>query len=65
MEFVNERPGEDHRYSLDSLKIRTKLKWNHKINFEDGIRKTIEWYLIKNPWEKIDSKSLKNIPWKR
>ena len=65
LEFVDDRPGEDHRYSLDSLKIRTELKWNHKINFEEGIIKTIEWYLIKNPWEKIDSKKLKNIPWKR
>ena len=65
LEFVDDRPGEDHRYSLDSLKIRTELKWNHKINFEEGIMKTIEWYLIKNPWEKIDSKKLKNISWKR
>jgi dTDP-glucose 4,6-dehydratase len=65
LEFVDDRPGEDHRYSLDSLKIRTELKWNHKINFEEGIIKTIEWYLIKNPWNKIDSKKLKNIPWKR
>ena len=65
LEFVDDRPGEDHRYSLDSLKIRTELKWNHKINFEEGIIKTIEWYLIKNPWGKIDSKKLKNIPWKR
>jgi dTDP-glucose 4,6-dehydratase len=64
LEFVDDRPGEDHRYSLDSLKIRTELKWNHKINFEEGIMKTIEWYLIKNPWGKIDSKKLKNIPWK-
>ena len=65
LEFVDDRPGEDHRYSLDSMKIRTELKWNHKINFEEGIMKTIEWYLIKNPWGKIDSKKLKNIPWKR
>jgi len=65
LEFVDDRPGEDHRYSLDSLKIRTELKWNHNINFEEGIMKTIEWYLIKNPWDKIDSKKLKNIPWKR
>ena len=65
MEFVDERPGEDYRYSLDSLKIRTELKWNHKINFEDGIRKTIEWYLNENPWAKIDSEGLKKLPWKK
>ena len=65
MEFVDERPGEDYRYSLDSLKIRTELQWNHKINFEEGIRKTIEWYLNKNTWEKIDSEGLKKLPWKK
>ena len=65
MEFVDERPGEDYRYSLNSLKIRTELKWNHKINFEEGIRKTIEWYLNENTWEKIDSDGLKKLPWKK
>jgi dTDP-glucose 4,6-dehydratase len=65
MEFVDERPGEDYRYSLNSSKIRTELKWNHKINFEEGIRKTIEWYLNENAWEKIDSDGLKKLPWKK
>jgi dTDP-glucose 4,6-dehydratase len=42
-EFVKDRPAHDLRYFLDSSKIR-KLGWEPKINFYEGIKKTIEWY---------------------
>jgi len=48
IEFVKDRPGHDLRYSLDISKT-VELGWKPKTNFEDGIKKTIEWY-IKNEW---------------
>ena len=65
IEFVEDRPGHDQRYSLDSSKIKNELGWSTKINFEDGIRKTIEWY-EKNfsNYESISNKILKSTPWK-
>jgi len=41
--FVDDRPGHDFRYSLDSSKIRS-LGWKPKTSFEEGIKKTIDWY---------------------
>jgi len=40
IEFVEDRPGHDQRYSLDSSKIKNEFGWSTKINFEEGIRKT-------------------------
>ena len=44
IEFVEDRKGHDFRYSMDSSKIRDELKWIPKVDFYDGIRKTLEWY---------------------
>ena len=65
IEFVEDRPGHDQRYSLDSSKIKNEFGWSTKINFEDGIRKTIEWY-EKNfsYYESISNEILKSTPWK-
>ena len=65
IEFVEDRPGHDQRYSLDSSKIKNELGWSTKINFEEGIRKTIEWY-EKNfsYYESISNEILKSTPWK-
>lgn len=49
-EYVQDRPGHDYRYSLDSSKIRSKLRWSPKINFENGINATIDWYLKNKDW---------------
>ena len=43
--FVKDRPGHDFRYALDSTKIRKILKWKPKINLNQGITKTVNWYL--------------------
>lgn len=43
--FVSDRPGHDLRYAIDSSKIQKQLNWKPVIKFEDGLRKTIEWYL--------------------
>jgi dTDP-glucose 4,6-dehydratase len=45
--FVQDRPFNDSRYCIDSSELR-KLGWSDKTRFEDGLRKTIEWYKIKN-----------------
>ena len=42
--FVKDRPGHDFRYALNSKKIFKKLKWKSKINLNEGLRKTIDWY---------------------
>ena len=49
--FVKDRPGHDVRYSLDIEKIR-KLGWKPKIKFNDGIKKTVDWYHRNGSWWK-------------
>jgi dTDP-glucose 4,6-dehydratase len=65
IEFVEDRPGHDFRYSMDSTKIRQTLKWSQKTSFEEGLKRTIEWYLFnKDLWSDIDEKVLKHVPWR-
>ena len=45
IKFVKDRPGHDFRYALQNNKIKKELKWKAKIDFENGLKKTIEWYL--------------------
>lgn len=45
IEFVKDRPGHDIRYSLNPEKIKYELKWQAKVNFEDGLEKTVKWYI--------------------
>lgn len=47
--FVKDRPGHDLRYSLDTSKIESQLGWKAKVRFEEGMKKTIEWY-VQNEW---------------
>jgi len=65
IEFVEDRPGHDFRYSLDSSKIRKELDWSQKIDFEAGLDKTVQWYLKnKQWWENLNQNSLGSTPWK-
>jgi dTDP-glucose 4,6-dehydratase len=50
MQFVQDRPGHDRRYALDSSKIHRELGWEPAVSFEDGIRRTIEWYQSNSEW---------------
>lgn len=63
--FVDDRPGHDLRYSLDSTKIRS-MGWTPKHSFSDALRKTIEWYLKNEWWWKplANEKTLHQTPWK-
>ena len=48
--FVNDRPGHDKRYAIDASKIKNDLGWVPERSFEEGIRKTVEWYLQNRSW---------------
>ena len=48
--FVADRPGHDHRYAIDASKIRDTLGWEPQIQFEDGIARTVNWYLERRDW---------------
>lgn len=47
IQFVEDRAGHDRRYAIDATKIESTLGWEAEENFESGIVKTIEWYLLK------------------
>jgi len=65
IEFVEDRPGHDFRYSLDSSKIKSELTWSVKTDFDKGIEQTINWYLSNQHWWKnISEKALDKTPWK-
>src|SRR5262249_49786556 len=49
---VGDRPGHDRRYGLSSAKIRRELGWTPQTSFENGLKKTIEWYLANQDWWK-------------
>ena len=66
IKFVEDRPGHDLRYSLDSQKISNDLGWKIKTSFEDGLQSTINWYL-NNPeiLNKIHLETVQDTtPWK-
>jgi dTDP-glucose 4,6-dehydratase len=51
--FVKDRPGHDVRYAIDSSKIISDLGWKPMIKFEDGILKTVKWYLENKKWVEL------------
>ena len=52
IEYVEDRKGHDYRYAIDPTKIKNELGWYPKTKFEDGIVKTIDWYLANPDWLK-------------
>lgn len=69
IEFVQDRPGHDFRYSLNTRKIEREIGWKARVSFEEGIEKTVRWYLdnldwafkkldyLKDYWKKVYRKS--------
>ncbi len=47
---VKDRPGHDRRYAIDASKIITELGWKPSVTFEEGIARTIDWYLSNGKW---------------
>lgn len=61
IKFVTDRAGHDRRYAIDPTKIHRELGWLPQTTFEDGIRRTIDWYLThKEWWERIISGEYQN-----
>ena len=50
IKFVKDRPGHDMRYAIDPTKIRNELGWYPETTFEEGIEKTVKWYLENRQW---------------
>ncbi|MBL7713427.1 MAG: dTDP-glucose 4,6-dehydratase [Chitinophagaceae bacterium] len=48
--YVKDRPGHDKRYAIDATKINTELGWAPSVTFEEGLAKTIDWYLANTEW---------------
>ncbi len=48
--FVKDRPGHDLRYAIDASKIQNNLGWTPSVTFEEGLSKTIDWYLNNEAW---------------
>ena len=65
IEFVEDRPGHDFRYSMTSRKISNELEWKQESNFDEGLKKTVEWYLG-NPEIMKDASTIVQdaAPWK-
>ena len=51
--YVTDRKGHDLRYAIDNTKIQRTLSWQQEVQFEDGIRKTIQWYVHHKDWWEI------------
>ena len=66
IQFVEDRPGHDFRYSMDSSKISNEFNWKAKTSFEDGLMKTIHWYnQNEDIWKDTSSEILNPTPWKK
>ena len=64
IEFVKDRPGHDFRYSLDTTKAKRDLGWEAKTSFDEGLKKTVEWYIEHLKWAQ-DKVAYLNDYWKR
>ena len=50
--FVKDRAGHDLRYAIDSSKLQKELGWKPSLQFEEGLEKTVDWYLANEEWLK-------------
>lgn len=50
IQFVKDRPGHDRRYAIDASKIHRELGWSPSVVLEEGLRKTVAWYLQEKTW---------------
>ena len=48
--YVTDRPGHDHRYAIDSSKLQRELGWQPTLQFEEGLERTVRWYLENEEW---------------
>jgi dTDP-glucose 4,6-dehydratase len=50
IQFVKDRPGHDRRYAIDCAKIKETLGWKRETPFEEGLARTVDWYMDNMPW---------------
>lgn len=50
IKYVTDRPGHDMRYAIDSRKLQSELGWEPSLQFEEGVEKTVRWYLDNQAW---------------
>jgi len=50
IEFVTDRPGHDLRYAIDPTRIRTELGWRPSVTLEQGLARTVDWFLANEAW---------------
>ena len=48
--YVKDRPGHDKRYAIDASKIKNELSWEPSLQFEEGLQRTIQWYMNNRQW---------------
>ena len=48
--YVKDRPGHDRRYAIDCSKIKRELGWKQEVSFEEGLSRTVDWYLANSKW---------------
>ena len=65
IKYVDDRPGHDKRYSIDSSKIENSTDWKPKYDFDTALKETVNWYLENSQWWEhlIDEKMLHSQPW--
>ena len=65
IEFVNDRPGHDKRYSIDCSKITDELGWKPQFEFSEALEKTVNWYIQNQSWWEplVDETTLHPQPW--
>tara|TARA_B110000263_G_scaffold243358_1_gene249979 strand:- start:239 stop:1240 length:1002 start_codon:yes stop_codon:yes gene_type:complete len=65
IEYVDDRPGHDKRYSIDASKIQKEINWKPKYEFKESLKDTVEWYDENYSWWEplIDEKALHPQPW--
>lgn len=52
IQYVADRPGHDKRYAIDASKLTNELGWKPSVTFEQGLEKTVDWYLQNEEWTK-------------
>ena len=50
IKFVTDRPGHDRRYAMDFAKAKRELDWRPEVDLDEGLRRTVAWYLANEPW---------------
>jgi dTDP-glucose 4,6-dehydratase len=59
--YIKDRPGHDKRYAIDASKLNQELGWKPTLQFEEGLDKTIDWYLANESWlENVTSGNYQN-----